>query len=1162
MHSQNINLHKDQGKRDGGCRNRFSKAKTMAIIGWGVIGSVLLSVPLAGFAQHPQLQQIPPGPVLNTLSPASDDAFGARDYVLFESGPVRPLAISHDQQKLFAANIPDGKLEIFAITDVGLVHQHSVPVGVEPVAVAVAPNNDVWVVNHLSDSISIVDVTSLSPHVTRTLWVGDEPRDIVFGGSQQQRAFITTAHRGQHNPNDPQSTVPGVPRADVWVFDSLNPGEMAGGQPETILNLFGDTPRALAVSPDGATVYAAVFRSGNRTTTLAPANFAKPGPTTSADGVLQPDTGLIVQFDGLNWRDETGQNHNLRVGFSLPDQDVFAINADASPPTQSSVFSRVGTTLFNMVVNPVNGDIYVSNTDARNMVRFAGMATRASTTVRGHLADNRITVIRDGQVIPRFLNKHLDFSRTFGTEQERATSLSTPLDMVVSNDGEQLYVAAFGSQKIGVYNTEELTTNSFIPDVNEQIRLSGGGPSGLVLDEARNRLYVLTRFDNAVNVIDLAQRNEIQKLALFNPEPEYILEGRPFLYDAELTSSRGNDSCATCHIFGNLDALAWDLGDPDGTVQPIPNIYHPLTAGAPGLTFTFHPMKGPMTTQSMRGLKRHGPMHWRGDRTGVDRGPDETLESAAFKEFNEAFEGLMARESQLTEEQMQVFTDFSLDLTYPPNPHRNLDDSLNADQAVGETMFLTGFARPGQGIELCAACHTLDPANGIFGTGGLMSFNNQPGEKDFKIPHFRDQYQKVGMFTPSLVNPSISGPQVRGFGYNHNGATSSSAILAEFFLEPTLFRQVREYFIAFPTESPPILGQQLSVSETNVSSTQARMDLLMSQAKVTTPFPYCDLVVQAPEAGGQQAWLYDRSSQRFIPDNSNQPELDEAAMRARITAADTAYLMTCMPWGSGQRLALDRDGDGLLNGDEQRQGSDPDDALSTTFKPRSGIWWNPARSGHGIDVQRVGNLLGITWFTYLENGRGVWYRAVAPLQSDWSAPLEIYHWDAEQERATGTEVGSLNLVFESATSVIMNWQIGEQSGSESFIPLLFGQGLPAPDFTGIWHTPESPGFGMSVTSQGSRRFLVATVYNGQGEPVWMIGSGPNDLEAALELSRWSGACPSCDFIQVTAEPAGQASFRFDGLRTGRVDLSVTSADGNLWERQDALFRPISTPPDR
>jgi YVTN family beta-propeller protein len=51
----------------------------------------------------------------------------------------------------------------------------SVPVGIEPVAVAARDDGQVWVVNHLSDSVSIVDVASSPPRVVRTLLVGEEP---------------------------------------------------------------------------------------------------------------------------------------------------------------------------------------------------------------------------------------------------------------------------------------------------------------------------------------------------------------------------------------------------------------------------------------------------------------------------------------------------------------------------------------------------------------------------------------------------------------------------------------------------------------------------------------------------------------------------------------------------------------------------------------------------------------------------------------------------------------------------------------------------------------------------------------------------------------------------------------------------------------------------
>src|SRR5690242_19384198 len=77
-------------------------------------------------------------------------------FTAFESGQVRPLAITPDKAYLLAVNTPDAKLEIFKITPTGLDRRASVPVGLEPVAVAVRNNGEAWVVNHVSDSVTIV----------------------------------------------------------------------------------------------------------------------------------------------------------------------------------------------------------------------------------------------------------------------------------------------------------------------------------------------------------------------------------------------------------------------------------------------------------------------------------------------------------------------------------------------------------------------------------------------------------------------------------------------------------------------------------------------------------------------------------------------------------------------------------------------------------------------------------------------------------------------------------------------------------------------------------------------------------------------------------------------------------------------------------------------
>lgn len=909
----------------------------------------------------------------------------AAGFTLFESGHVRPLALSPDGLQLFAVNTPDNRLEIFDITPAGLTPAGSVTVGLEPVAVAARSATEVWVVNHLSDSISIVDVSGAAPRVVRTLLVGDEPRDIVFAGPARDRAFITAAHRGQNRPGDPQLTTPGIGRADVWVFNANDLGTRLGGTPLAILTLFTDTPRALAVSPNGQRVYAAGFHTGNRTTTVfeglvpdgGPANGGLPNPRRDAAGELQPETGLIVRHNGQHWVDELGRTWDTKVRFALPDRDVFTIDATTTPPQLlggANVWSGVGTVLFNMAVNPVNGAVYVTNTEAFNEVRFEGAGLRLGgrPTVRGHLHESRITVLTaGGGVAPRHLNKHIDYSTCCAAlpNAENAKSLAQPLGMAVSADGGRLFVAAFGSSKIGVFNTAALEADTFAPDAANQIRVSGGGPTGLVLDEPAGRMYVFTRFDNGISIIDLAARRETAHLRMFNPEPASIVRGRPFLYDAALSSSRGDSACGSCHVFGDFDSLAWDLGNPDETTlrNPGPFRLGPFIPGIdPSLSNPhFRALKGPMTTQSLRGMANHGPMHWRGDRTGgndaVSVQPDGGAfnEDAAFKKFNPAFVGLLGRSAELAPEQMQRFTDFILQITYPPNPIRALDNSLTPAEAAGRRFF---FGRRSDTFFNCNGCHVTDPngnrafgvaAPGFFGTDGRYSFESEP--QFFKIPHLRNMYQKVGMFGMAQAsffrpeNNGFMGDQVRGFGFAHDGSVDTlfrfhgAAVFRQTVTNPGGFpflspndplapivnpigiaqrRQVEQFMFAFDTNLAPVVGQQTTLNAVNAAVVGSRIDLLRARADLGE----CDLVAHAQFGGEETGFLYLRGHGAFTRDRAGLPAVADASLRASAHAGPVTY--TCTPPGSGVRIGLDRDSDGWRDGDERAAGTNPADAAS------------------------------------------------------------------------------------------------------------------------------------------------------------------------------------------------------------------------------------------
>ena len=135
--------------------------------------------------------------------------------------------------------------------------------------------------------------------------------------------------------------------------------------------------------------------------------------------------------------------------------------------------------------------------------------------------------------------------------------------------------------------------------------------------------------------------SETQRIYYYDPTPGSIRDGRPHLYNTHFTSGLGHTSCASCHVDARMDRLAWDLGDPAGAMKA--EAEQNDFAGVPGLAGGFpdwHPMKGPMLTQTLQDIIGKEPLHWRGDRDGIE-------------EFNQTFTSLQGRPDLLTAEEIQ-----------------------------------------------------------------------------------------------------------------------------------------------------------------------------------------------------------------------------------------------------------------------------------------------------------------------------------------------------------------------------------------------------------------------------------------------------------------------------------------------------------------------------
>lgn len=1023
---------------------------------------VLLSIVLGLTANSPAIYAALPKvkKAQNNAQPEKVQApINNAEYIGFESAPVRPIATNDSGSLLFVTNTSNNRLEVFTTGVTGNpVFKEAIDVGLEPVAVAVDKDH-AWVVNHLSDSISIIDIKASPMRVVNTLLVGDEPKDIILANG---KAFVTTAHRGQQrlNPSlkdvpgagSPQLHEPSVGRADIWVFDQYNQGNAFGGVPEKIISLFGDTLRGLAVSPDKSTVYAAVMNSGNQTTAVhesvmchgyeddeygaypcrvldqitSPGGLAfgylpggRTAPGVNKDGVPQPWTSMIVKYDNYSgrWLDSKGRNFSNGVRFYLPDLDVFSIDTTSLSPIDS--YSHVGTTLFNLAVNPVSGDIYVSNTEANNATRFEGPGNFGGSTVQGNIAQSRITVISQkyGTVKPRHINRHIDYRDLKAAASVKQHTISTPLQLAVSKDGKTLYSAAIGSNKIAVLPTEKLAKNQywnyrgaeFDPRVESKNYLSvKGGPSGLLLAEDKNSLYVYTRFDNALVHIDLAKGIEQSRHTMLNTEPESFVAGRFMLYDGNRSSSNGESSCASCHIFGDTDHLSWNLGNPDASngknPQPFPTkhlsklgclLVGPTEPSCQllevingnGDELSFASMKGPMATQTMRGMQNHGHMHWRGDRSIGYFGDDtkQTIdERTSFKNFIVAFEGLMGMDIELPatvnsknksadvialERDMDKFADFMMRVALPPNPIRELDNSLSTSAQIGADFFhgdrrSDGAAEdtllngPEQDGVNCEGCHGVDASKGFYGSRGEIAHGGEI--QILKVPQLRNLYTRVGMFglpdrngfLPSHTR-EFQGAQIRGFGFLHDGATDQLLN----FLKGGVFdngetdcppwlddrygchfnfgkvgipnevtRQgLVDYMMEFDNDLAPIVGQQATINSNSDIHAEKRVTLLEQRAK--TPFVSkllggdvreCELIATGVIDGKKRGYFYKVEQAKFQPDSANQDLISLSNLNELARGKNNSLTFTCAVPGKGWQASVDIDLDGYLNFDDEK----------------------------------------------------------------------------------------------------------------------------------------------------------------------------------------------------------------------------------------------------
>lgn len=590
---------------------------------------------------------------------------------------------------IYVANTPNHSLDVIEKNSKKVVRQ--IPVGIEPVGLAIRPDgSELWVANHVSDSVSIIDISPDS--LTRFQIVHtlqdfdqktkatrfDEPVGIVFANNQ--KAYVSLSSENE-----------------IAVID------VKSRSIDKRLRIKAQDPRGMVVR--NGRLYVIPFESNNQ--------------TQLSGGKKEDIDGNLVTFDA--WDHSIHNNNVLSLGHvvdlvknpRVPDNDLFVF--DTSNDQLIDTVSTLGTLLYGIAVNS-KGNVYVAQTDARNDVNGrAGTKKHGLAELENRPFLNRITSVTWPEP-----SKSLDQSNPKVSSFEleplppehptTQTALATPSAVAISDDDRYLYLTASGSDAFAILDAKsgELLGRCQVAAV----------PQGLSIEYSQDQpayAWVLGAGANCVSQVDIRQPNEpkvLQTIELEDPTDPAVKRGR-LAFSTAKASTTGTFSCASCHPDGHTDQLLWVLATP-------------IVTGGNQIM--------PRSTMPVRGLRDTAPFHWDGIpgdpyggihsasiRTSVQPNSDiDSPESTTRHLIDGGLASTMSlvgdlakndegKAGMLSAQERDDMAKFLLSVPFPPAQRRAYDNRLSDRAIRGFKLFhVDGDLDPSKPKpNVCGDCHRM-----------------------------------------------------------------------------------------------------------------------------------------------------------------------------------------------------------------------------------------------------------------------------------------------------------------------------------------------------------------------------------------------------------------------------------------------------------------------
>jgi hypothetical protein len=159
-------------------------------------------------------------------------------------------------------------------------------------------------------------------------------------------------------------------------------------------------------------------------------------------------------------------------------------------------------------------------------------------------------------------------------------------------------------------------------------------------------------------------------------------------------------------------------------------------------------------------------------------------------------------------------------------------------------------------------------------------------------------------------------------------------------LPPVVRTNLSAFLFCFDNGTAPAVGFSRTLTATSLSTVSISNDwsLLETQAAALN----INLIVKGTLDGVRHGLLYQPGSANYQVDSTNLPPLTRVQLAAKVQAGDTLTLMGVPP-GSGNRIALDRNANGILDADE------PSPKLQITLSGSSILISWPFSSGFALE---------------------------------------------------------------------------------------------------------------------------------------------------------------------------------------------------------------------